>query len=482
MKKSAVLIYGMHRSGTSAIAGFVHSCGATIGEKKMRADKDNENGYFENLEVFYLNNEILNFNNTYWADQERLAQSINIETNQSFRKKAIEVIRSEFAEESLILIKDPQLSFTQAIWKEALETLDYEIFSIICIRNPFEVAESLRKRNGFSLKRSHSLYFSYLSSAILNCQKHDLLLVDYKEVIEDPLGVVQKLKLKISVLKKGPSDVQYIKESVFRASLYNNRKKPSTDEVKAENSNELYEALRIKSGDDKLYLRVKNLYEKVRGQLNKRKENLISKEYLSHLKGVIEDYKKEQLKRGRLHEEYAAAKSIEILQLSNHISAYQEEQFKRDALHQEYARAKENEYKILSRLNEEILSKKSDSNEIIEFLDQKLVSQMLQNGESLKSSYNEIITLKGIMTKVASIEDERKKVLTDIIQSSKEIALQTEKTTELISGAFAELSKENGDLKLRLSDIKNRIDLLIRANEKSVFERAMRWIADLFRS
>ena len=482
MKKSAVLIYGMHRSGTSAIAGFVHACGATFGEKIMRADKDNENGYFENLEVFYLNNEILNFNNTYWADQERFAQSINIETNQSFTKKAIQVIQSEFAEEPFILIKDPQLSFTQFIWKDALETLGYETFSIICIRNPNEVAESLRKRNGFSLKRSHSLFFSYLSSAILNCQNYDSVVVDYKEVIEDPLGVVQRLKIKINLLDKGPSDVQYLNESIFRRSLYNNRKKPSTDEAKAENSNELYEALRINSGDDKLYFRVKNLYEKVRGQLNQRKENLISKEYLNHLKGVIEDYKKEQLERGRLHEEYAAAKSIEILQLSNHISAYQKEQFKRDALHQEYASAKENEYKILSRLNEEILSKRSESNEIIEFLDRMLVSQTQQNGESLKSSYNEIISLKGIMTKVASIEDERKEILTDIIQSSKGLALQTEKTTELINRAFDELYKENGDLKLRLSDIKNRVDLLIRANEMSVFERTTRWIADLFRS
>ncbi len=62
MKQSA-LVFGMHRSGPSAIRVVLNTMGLDFGSNLMPADDDNQKGYFENMFVFELNRRILEENN-----------------------------------------------------------------------------------------------------------------------------------------------------------------------------------------------------------------------------------------------------------------------------------------------------------------------------------------------------------------------------------------------------------------------------------
>ncbi len=59
------LVLGMHRSGTSLLASWLHACGLELGGNTL-SRAYNRKGNFENYEVIKYHNEILSRNNTKW--------------------------------------------------------------------------------------------------------------------------------------------------------------------------------------------------------------------------------------------------------------------------------------------------------------------------------------------------------------------------------------------------------------------------------
>ena len=55
MKKEIIIVLGMHRSGTSLIAGVLHEMGVNMGSNLMKADEYNPKGYFEDIEIYKFN-------------------------------------------------------------------------------------------------------------------------------------------------------------------------------------------------------------------------------------------------------------------------------------------------------------------------------------------------------------------------------------------------------------------------------------------
>jgi hypothetical protein len=55
----AVLIVGMHRSGTSAVSGMLHKLGVAVPEDLHPADEHNERGYFEPERIINFHERLL---------------------------------------------------------------------------------------------------------------------------------------------------------------------------------------------------------------------------------------------------------------------------------------------------------------------------------------------------------------------------------------------------------------------------------------
>lgn len=62
MQSQALIIAGMHRSGTSLITNWLSRCGLEIGERLAGSDAGNVDGHFEDLEFLKLHEEILDYN------------------------------------------------------------------------------------------------------------------------------------------------------------------------------------------------------------------------------------------------------------------------------------------------------------------------------------------------------------------------------------------------------------------------------------
>ncbi len=79
------------------------------------------------------------------------------------------MIKSEFADSDLFVVKDPRLSRLLPLWFDVLDELGIEAVVVIPFRNPLEVAASLKARDRMSLATSLILYaYSYLDTELVS--------------------------------------------------------------------------------------------------------------------------------------------------------------------------------------------------------------------------------------------------------------------------------------------------------------------------
>lgn len=68
-----LLICGMHRSGTSLVTKCFEIFGYGLGDTLMEPNEDNPKGFFEDLDVVQINDELLRANGSYWDAPSFLA-------------------------------------------------------------------------------------------------------------------------------------------------------------------------------------------------------------------------------------------------------------------------------------------------------------------------------------------------------------------------------------------------------------------------
>ncbi|MHB8108740.1 MAG: glycosyltransferase [Syntrophorhabdaceae bacterium] len=186
-----ILIAGMHRSGTSALAGALNLLGVNMGSRLMETAQDNEKGFFENADVYEVNEGILKSLNSSWDDLFFLEDGWwKSPIMDSHRLRIRELVEKEFLPGGLFGIKDPRLALLFPLWEGVLKELAVETACIIPLRNPLEVADSLHRRNGFSVEKSAFLWMKYLSDAEYYSRGMRRIFISFNDLLRDPEGTL----------------------------------------------------------------------------------------------------------------------------------------------------------------------------------------------------------------------------------------------------------------------------------------------------
>jgi hypothetical protein len=137
----AICILGMHRSGTSCLAGSLQAA-SLFGGKVVEYATDNLKGNRENLSIVQLNDQILADNNGSW-DNPPVAINYTAKHQQK-RDSLLEKLNSQ----SLVwMFKDPRTLLTLSFWQEGIANL----LLIGTFRHPLKVALSLYQRQSISI-------------------------------------------------------------------------------------------------------------------------------------------------------------------------------------------------------------------------------------------------------------------------------------------------------------------------------------------
>lgn len=166
VKKRAFIVLGMHRSGTSSVAGVLTLLGAAPPRTLMAAAADNPKGFFESRLVGELNDRILQAGGSSWDDWRHFDPDVlSVDAAQAFREEIQATLKQEFADDAVIVLKDPRLCRLYPIWEGVLEEEGYQAEFILPVRSPLEVARSLNRRNGMPIASGLLLWLRHALEA-----------------------------------------------------------------------------------------------------------------------------------------------------------------------------------------------------------------------------------------------------------------------------------------------------------------------------
>jgi len=184
------------------VARLLQACGLFLGpEQELGFDSNNGEKHFENIRFVAFNDEILSRLGGSWnnppdfpAGWETMPE---VETLTVQAKK----ITRQFSGQPNWGWKDPRNSLTLPFWRRIVPDLRV----VICLRNPLEVAHSLRKRGdliGIPLFLLWLTYYRELLSAIPPQQR---VVTHYESHFEDPTTELQRVASRIGM--EVPADV-----------------------------------------------------------------------------------------------------------------------------------------------------------------------------------------------------------------------------------------------------------------------------------
>lgn len=159
---TALVVLGMHRSGTSALTRVLNLCGAYLPDK-LRPPKlgANDKGFWEAEDIIDLNERMLgNLGGAWHRVSFTLPEAGSF--FEEFVHDAQVVVDSEYGDNETILIKDPRIGILAPLWHKALADSGYHPVYVVPVRNPLEVANSLHARGDMSVRNGMTLWCEYM--------------------------------------------------------------------------------------------------------------------------------------------------------------------------------------------------------------------------------------------------------------------------------------------------------------------------------
>jgi len=114
--KSVVVVLGMHRSGTSLLAGALQAQGVDFGTRLLEGNEWNPNGYLEHEEVVDLDDALLGRAGKRW-DRLGVPTAADLLADEDLLRRGVEILRRDFAGRALCGLKDPRASRLLPFWR-----------------------------------------------------------------------------------------------------------------------------------------------------------------------------------------------------------------------------------------------------------------------------------------------------------------------------------------------------------------------------
>jgi hypothetical protein len=203
---TALLVLGMHRSGTSSVTGTLSLLDVALGQDLLPPMPDNPKGFFEQKTVVDLHDEILEALGTSWDDPRGLPEGWEDDPALApHREKLQQLIAQNFGGAQLWAAKDPRLCRLLPLWLGILGTLNITPKIVFVVRNPDEVIRSLEERNETTAEQAAMLWLSYTLSAECSSRTLPRSVVRYEDWLRDWRGETRRLDAELALNLAKPS-------------------------------------------------------------------------------------------------------------------------------------------------------------------------------------------------------------------------------------------------------------------------------------
>ena len=200
--KRALIVLGMHRSGTSAMTGVLNCLGVQLGSNLYTGHQGiNDKGYFEHNDIADLDDEVLIALDSCWDDILPWKDSNPWENRvlEKYSKRLAHYIRRDFAKADVWAVKDPRVCRLLPWWQGVLQNLGIEAYYLLVLRRPLEVADSLQRRDGFSLEKSLLLWAEHNLQAEFWTRKAPRTVVLFDRLLAEPERELERIETALNL-------------------------------------------------------------------------------------------------------------------------------------------------------------------------------------------------------------------------------------------------------------------------------------------
>ena len=166
--------------------------GVTAPKTLLDASDVNPRGFWESMPLIAEGERLLAAAGSFWHDWRRLDPGwFDSSAADECRRSIKAALRAEYGDAPFIFIKEPRICRFAPIYLSVLEHLKIAPIAFLPVRNPLEVAHSLKRRDGFTISRSllvwlrHVLDAEHFTRTIPRCVcLYDDLMSDWRRELE----------------------------------------------------------------------------------------------------------------------------------------------------------------------------------------------------------------------------------------------------------------------------------------------------------
>ena len=189
--RTAVLVTGMHRSGTSALARTLSLMGAALPDELVPPNPGNPDGHWEPQGMVDLNDRMLaDAGSDIYSMVDVDSEWFDTPNARRFTVEAQMLIEQSLRNEQLIVLKDPRTALFLPIWTQALANSGFRVVHVLPLRKPSEVAASLRRRHlaafpydAWTEPRGEAVWLRYTMAAVRGSRGHERAFLKYDDLL-----------------------------------------------------------------------------------------------------------------------------------------------------------------------------------------------------------------------------------------------------------------------------------------------------------
>jgi hypothetical protein len=204
-----VLIVGMHRSGTSALARVVSLFGAKLPAHVMAPGADNESGFWEPQRLVALHDQMLAQMGSSWDDWRSLdLTGPEFAPGGRYWIEISRIVEDEYGDAPLIVLKDPRICRFASFYADLMASIGYEVKFAHAFRNPLDVAASLQRRNGVAPSLSHLIWLRHVLDAEAATRGACRAFSSYGELIRAPVQGAERIAERLGIDRASDESVR----------------------------------------------------------------------------------------------------------------------------------------------------------------------------------------------------------------------------------------------------------------------------------
>ncbi|MBB3291035.1 MULTISPECIES: hypothetical protein [unclassified Rhizobium] len=195
-----IVVLGMHRSGTSVLTRAMETMGAEFGSSLLPpVAGDNEKGYFEDVDIYQINVEIMQAAGADWHTMAPInLDAIDPQVLNELRVKASATLRAK-CEGKIFAVKDPRISRLLPFWQPIFAGLPSRVVYAIAVRNPISVASSLAKRSPFAEEKAYILWLAHVVPALDATLGATRTIINYDALLDAPRAELARVSSELGL-------------------------------------------------------------------------------------------------------------------------------------------------------------------------------------------------------------------------------------------------------------------------------------------